>query len=178
MLGYSRYDQGHRRPARHRDWRTMPPRPLHRRSKCHTSSRRTGQSQQLLDSYVPRFMPIFMQKLQNRIFLQFIPCCLIGLILCACSGPDLLPTPLPTAGPLPPPIVSATAPETLPALIVAERQASITGNLPLLAALWANDGRIVDGRGSAELNDDYRWVGRAAILDRYELAVFPAPPPP
>jgi hypothetical protein len=123
-------------------------------------------------------MPIFMQKLQNRIYRQFIPCCLIGLILCACSGAALLPTPLPTAGPLPPPIVSATAPETLPALIVAERQASITGNLPLLAALWANDGHIVDGRGSAELSDDYHWVGRAAILDRYELAVFPAPPPP
>jgi hypothetical protein len=61
---------------------------------------------------------------------------------------------------------------------MAEREASIQGNLPLLAALWAEDGRIVDGRGSVETSDDYIWTGRAAILYRYQLAVFPSPPPP
>jgi len=61
---------------------------------------------------------------------------------------------------------------------MAEREASISGNLPLLAALWAEDGRIVDGRESQDTSDDYVWNGRAAILDRYRLAVFPAPPPP
>ena len=50
--------------------------------------------------------------------------------------------------------------------------------LPLLAALWAENSRIVDGRGTAEESDNYIWDGRAAILDRYKLAVFPAPPPP
>jgi hypothetical protein len=59
-----------------------------------------------------------------------------------------------------------------------EREASIHGNLPLLATLWAENGRIVDGRGTAEESDNYVWNGRAAILDRYRLAVFPAPPPP
>jgi hypothetical protein len=68
--------------------------------------------------------------------------------------------------------------ETLPKLIVVEREASIQGNLPLLATLWAEDGQITDGRGSVETQDDYRWHGRAAILDRYQMAVFPAPPPP
>jgi hypothetical protein len=75
-------------------------------------------------------------------------------------------------------MVSEITAETLPTLVVAEREASIAGNLPLLASLWAEQGRIVDGRGSAETSDDYVWAGRAAILDRYRLAVFPAPPPP
>jgi hypothetical protein len=75
-------------------------------------------------------------------------------------------------------LVSEVTAETLPTLVVAEREASIEGNLPLLASLWAEQGRIVDGRGSTETSDDYVWAGRAAILDRYQLAVFPAPPPP
>jgi hypothetical protein len=74
-------------------------------------------------------------------------------------------------------VQEATA-ETLPEWIVLERDASIQGNLPLLSALWAEDGRIVDGRGTENAADDYVWQGRAAILDRYRLAVFPAPPPP
>jgi hypothetical protein len=63
-------------------------------------------------------------------------------------------------------------------LIVAERSASIVGNLPLLATLWAEDARIVDGRDTPFPDDDLIWQGRAAILDRYTLAVLPAPPPP
>ncbi len=63
------------------------------------------------------------------------------------------------------------------ALIVAEREASISGNLALLTALWAEDARMVDGRGTATPDDDLVWQGRKAILDRYRLAVFPAPPP-
>ncbi|MCC6456756.1 MAG: hypothetical protein IT328_17510 [Caldilineaceae bacterium] len=66
----------------------------------------------------------------------------------------------------------------MPTLVIAERNASIEGDLPLLASLWAENGRIVDGRGSVADSDDYVWAGRAAILDRYRLAVFPAPPPP
>lgn len=64
------------------------------------------------------------------------------------------------------------------ALILAERQAAIEGDLDLLRQLWAPDARIVDGRGTAETADDYVWPSREAILDRYVLAVFPAPPPP
>ena len=67
---------------------------------------------------------------------------------------------------------------SLSALILAERQAAIEGDLDLLRQLWAPDARIVDGRGTAETADDYVWPGREAILDRYGLAVFPSPPPP
>ena len=66
----------------------------------------------------------------------------------------------------------------LPRLIEAERQASIDRNLGLLAQLWAEDSRIVDGRGTQQTQDDYIWTGRAALLDRYVVAVFPNPPPP
>ncbi len=101
------------------------------------------------------------------------------LLVTGCGAPVRLPAaPMPTATSLPPDIVLAVGADTLPDLIRMEREASIAGNLPLLAALWAEDGRIVDGRGTAESHDDYVWQGRAAILDRYTLAVFPAPPPP
>jgi hypothetical protein len=103
--------------------------------------------------------------------------CLLGFFLSACSATPLTVSPVATATPPPPSLVSAVTSVTLPSLVVAEREASISGNLPLLAALWAEDGRIVDGRGSADTSDDYVWQGRAAILDRYRLAVFPAPPP-
>ncbi len=78
------------------------------------------------------------------------------------------------------PPAAATRPpaEAAPALILAERQASIDGDLALLRQLWAPDARIIDGRGTPAPNDDYVWAGRDAILDRYVLAVFPAPPPP
>ncbi len=74
----------------------------------------------------------------------------------------------------------ATAPpaKALPQLIIAERQASIGKDLGLLTQLWAEDSRIVDGRGTTATNDDYVWQGRAAVLDRYVVAVFANPPPP
>ncbi len=68
--------------------------------------------------------------------------------------------------------------DALPHLVEAERQASINKDLGLLTQLWAEDSRIVDGRGTAASADDYQWVGRAAILDRYQVAVFANPPPP
>lgn len=64
------------------------------------------------------------------------------------------------------------------ALILAERQAAIDHNLALLSQLWAEDARIVDGRGNAASADDYIWQGRAALLDRYVVAVFPFTLPP
>lgn len=67
----------------------------------------------------------------------------------------------------------ATNEAAVTALILAEREAAIAHNLPLLAQLWAADARIADGRNSATTSDDYIWQGRAAILDRYQVAVFP-----
>ena len=74
--------------------------------------------------------------------------------------------------------VAASAPEAISQLIVAERQGAAARDLELLAQLWAPDARITDGRSSADTFDDYVWEGRAAILDRYIMAVFSGPPPP
>lgn len=122
----------------------------------------------------------------NPVFHQYGLClllCLLPLAMSACTSAGQLPaSPSPTA---PPPLSSIVAEvsaeisaEELPTLVVTEREASIAGDLPLLTTLWAEDGRIVDGRGSSQENDGLIWQGRAAILDRYQLAVFPAPPPP
>ena len=64
------------------------------------------------------------------------------------------------------------------ALIQSERESAIAGDLATLPTLWTEDARIVDGRGTEDEADDYVWQGRDAIMDRYELAVLPAPPPP
>ena len=77
----------------------------------------------------------------------------------------------------PPAFVSLVAEQAIPQMIAAEREASRRGDAPLLAELWAEDARIVDSRGTADPGDDITWPNRAAILDRYTLAVFPAPPP-
>jgi hypothetical protein len=66
----------------------------------------------------------------------------------------------------------------IPALILAERNAAASRDLNLLSQLWAEDGRIVDRRTTDDPDDDYIWPGRAAVLDRYVVAVFPNPPPP
>lgn len=104
------------------------------------------------------------------------------MLLAGCAPPAFLAPPVfparPTATPLPPAALPTLTPATLGELVRIERTASIEGNLPLLAALWAEDARMVDGRGTPDPADDYIWQGRAAILSRYTLAVFPAPPPP
>jgi hypothetical protein len=101
---------------------------------------------------------------------------LTGCASCASSAP-LLPTPTPQPVPPAPAFVTAAAAVALPQLVAAERDAAIRSDRPLLAQLWAPDARIVDSRGTAETADDFIWQGRAAILDRYDLAVFPSPPP-
>lgn len=102
----------------------------------------------------------------------------VGLL--AACGPRTARVPPPATATPPPPPSFALAPlaEAAPALIAAERQAARTGNLALLAQIWAEDATIVDGRGTPSPQDDYRWQGRDAILDRYVVAVFPHPPPP
>ncbi len=94
---------------------------------------------------------------------------------CTRAPARILPTAVPTIAP--PSYVSAPADVAIPQLIAAEREASRSGDLALLAQLWATDGRIVDTRGTADAADDFVWPNRSAILDRYVVAVFPAPPP-
>lgn len=102
-----------------------------------------------------------------------------ALWLAACTRAPAPAPIIPVPSPLPAPAFAALpAADALPALVLAERDASRRGDLPLLAALWAEDARIVDSRGTADPGDDYVWQGRDALLDRYTIAVFPAPPPP
>lgn len=104
---------------------------------------------------------------------------LIALLLTACSrAAPLRPLPAPAPTGAPPTFVTLPAAQALPALVAAERNAAAARDLTTLQQLWAEDAVIIDSRGTANPTDDYRWQGRAAILDRYLLAVFPAPPPP
>jgi hypothetical protein len=102
---------------------------------------------------------------------------LVLLLLAGCTRAParVSPTPIPTAAP--PAFVSAPADVAIPQLIAAEREASRSGDLALLAQLWAPDGRIVDTRGTTDPADDFVWPNRRAILDRYVVAFFPAAPP-
>lgn len=105
-----------------------------------------------------------------------------GLLLPVFGGctpaPFTVPTPEPvaTASVEAPLFVSAAAATALPQLVDAERTAAHDRNLALLMTLWAEDGRVIDGKQTIESSDDYQWIGRAAILDRYQVAVFPNPP--
>ena len=110
--------------------------------------------------------------------------CGISLLLAGCNAT------MPATPAMPQPTAEATATaalrftgyptdeEAIMALILAERQAAIAHQLPVLGQLWADTAQIVDGRNSATPTDDYRWRGRAAILDRYQVAVFPFVLPP
>ncbi|MFN8445046.1 MAG: hypothetical protein U0175_29940 [Caldilineaceae bacterium] len=105
---------------------------------------------------------------------------LLGTTLWACAAPATLPpaneqASEPTAQT--PAFVSEAADVALPQLVNAERTAAHERNLALLATLWAEAGQVVDGKATADTSDDYHWQGRAAVLDRYLVAVFPNPPP-
>lgn len=100
------------------------------------------------------------------------------LLLTGCTrSVPALPTTLPPPTLTAPAFVTAAAEVALPQLVASERDAAIRGDRPLLAHLWAPDARIVDSRGTPTPADDFVWNSRAAILDRYDLAVFPSPPP-
>ncbi|MFO7633422.1 MAG: hypothetical protein R6W76_12825 [Caldilinea sp.] len=104
---------------------------------------------------------------------------LMPLLLVACTRTPGY-SPPPASAPTPPPVTIAgnAIDEALPALVLAERMAAREHDLATLGQLWAEDARIVDSRGAGDPADVYIWQGRDAILDRYVLAVFPAPPPP
>jgi len=73
--------------------------------------------------------------------------------------------------------VEGAAADAMPALILAERSASISSDEETLRELWRPDATITDGRGTADTSDDFQWQGWPALRSRYQLAVFPAPPP-
>jgi hypothetical protein len=95
------------------------------------------------------------------------------LLLAACAPPATRP-PLPAQATVTLPAAIAGDPA---ALVTAERNAAAARDLATLALLWDEEATLTEVRGAGG-DDDYRWAGRAAILDRYEVAVFPAPPPP
>lgn len=110
--------------------------------------------------------------------------CGLSLLLAGCSRtiPAAPAAAMPTAVATQPASMRFTGyttdEEAITALILAERQATITHNLPVLEQLWADNALIVDGRNSSTHTDDYLWQGRTAILDRYQVAVFPFTLPP
>ena len=83
-----------------------------------------------------------------------------------------------TVDPTAPDAFYSDAEIAIPALIEAERFGSIERDLLALGLLWREDARIIDGRATIRVEDDYIWSGKTAILDRYTVAVFPNPPPP
>jgi hypothetical protein len=107
---------------------------------------------------------------------------LIGILLLA-AGCARAPARVPVVQAAQPPSTptlafAATAPaDAFPQFVVTERKAANERDLATLRQLWAPDARIVDSRGTPGLQDDYAWQGRADILDRYIVAVFPVPPP-
>lgn len=102
---------------------------------------------------------------------------LLAAIMAGCARAPVSASALRLATP-PPLNAPNAAEEAIPFLIAAEREAARRGDRAMLAQLWAVDALIIDGRGTTDPSDDYHWPGRAAILDRYVLAVFPNPPPP
>ena len=104
--------------------------------------------------------------------------CLGGsLMACRAATPPAALHPPVTAAPITPDAALYGAAEAaLPLLLFSERNAAQQRDLAQLALLWSPDARIIDGRNSDAPEDDYVWRGREAILDRYELAVFPNPP--
>lgn len=95
---------------------------------------------------------------------------------CTRTAPPATVAPVPTTAA--PAFVTLPAAEALPALVLAERTAAGARDLAMLRQVWAEDAQIIDRRGTSDPADDFVWRGRTAILDRYALAVFPAPPPP
>ncbi len=104
-----------------------------------------------------------------------------GLLLLMTACATLPPPPsqdLFRSGPRPTPLVLPSAAEAaIPQLILTERAAARDADLAVLAKLWSAEARVVDGRATAAAEDDRIWAGRAAVLDRYRVAVFPHPPP-
>lgn len=86
------------------------------------------------------------------------------------------PPPQPTA--VVPATYAAEADVALPALLLAERNAAAARDLVTLGSLWAEEGSVHETRGTDATGDDYHWQGRAAVLNRYRVAVFANPPLP
>lgn len=115
----------------------------------------------------------------RRILLAMLLTALLAIAGCAPAAPaDRTPPPTPTFDPERLAFAGDEAEVALPLLVQTERNAAAAGDLALLAHLWAEDATIVERRGGASESDDYRWEGRAAILDRYMVAVAQNRPAP
>jgi hypothetical protein len=76
-----------------------------------------------------------------------------------------------------PAFARAAATEALPQFLAFEREKIAARDVEGLASMWAPDSRVVDARNTPDSADDYVWEGRAAVVDRYIVAVFAHPPP-
>lgn len=118
-----------------------------------------------------------------RLVVRIVLFCLLTHALAACGSAAPLPQATspartPEATTLVLPDFSGEAEAATRALVFAEARAAAESDMATLAALWAEDATLIETRNTPALDDDYRWIGRDAILDRYLVAVFPSPPPP
>lgn len=109
------------------------------------------------------------QTIARRVLSMVLGLC---LMLAACTPPLRSAPP-----PVRPVTLNAEAAGDPAQLVTLERNAAAARDLATLAALWAHDAQLLEYRGAGEA-DDYRWQGRDAVLNRYEVAVFPSPPVP
>ena len=105
---------------------------------------------------------------------------LLAFALVGCTPAPVAPAPppLPTLDPQTIVFASEDGATAAPLLVQAERNAAASGDMTLLAALWAEDATIVERRGTETESDDYTFAGRPAILDRYLVAVAQNRPTP
>ena len=90
---------------------------------------------------------------------------LVLLLLAGCTRAPLRISPTAEPTTAPPAFVSAPAEVAIPQLIAAEREASRSGDLALLAQLWAPDARIVDTRTDGPtLNEALAGTGQLEFL--------------
>jgi hypothetical protein len=95
-----------------------------------------------------------------------------ALVLSACA-------PTPVRMPLPDPSPSANDPAINGdpvALVEAENRAANALDLATLSALWSEEATVIETKNTPDPHDDYNWRGKTAVMDRYQVAVFPNPP--
>ncbi len=95
------------------------------------------------------------------------------LLFSGCQQPQSAPPP-PLPEMIPP---GASDEEAIMALLQAEGRGVVEKDIDLLAALWLDDAVIIDAKHTPnDPNDDTRWEGLDAVLDRYVTLVFPGNP--
>ncbi len=101
---------------------------------------------------------------------------LVLFLLGACTGPGGEPQAAMTPD-HPESAAPADEREAILELLRSESEAVIAKDIESLARLWAEDSTVTDAKHTpADPNDDAVWRGIDAVLDRYQVVVFPGNP--